>query len=541
VKATHTSQFLLVAILLFGFLLRVAYLTEDRFHADEALYSGWALRILDGDPFLLDVPVDKPPLYLFSLATSFGLFGGSELAARLPNLAASMVNTALVYALASRLYGSRAARWAMLFVTCSPYDVLFARTAFTDPMLVTFTLAALYAVVKRHWLWTGLWLGLAFATKQHAVILYPLVFAVGWVGNVGAGLKRRDVDWVKERNPTPTRRRVLSGTRSLLYSLLGFAVPFALVTWWDAQRWAIRPGYWQQSTLSYGGLVWATAAEWGERLVEWLGWARYLFGSPVLCVAFALGLAFLLVWNWRNQPQDRRTRIDTLLAAYMVAYIVLHTVAGFSVWDRYLLPLAPLAALLGGRMAVHLFPALQARTPAAHTPRGWIEAQDPTSISTDRGYLARTLRLVSSYGARTRLLRPLPSILLCLLLLFSGVKAALNGYPIGGDHWAYQGLDEIVAYLKANAPSDAVLYHHWLRWHYTYYLYGTSFDLRYWESGEHMLREALRTPERTQYVVLPTWRTKDPSAKGLSLVPLLSTQRRDGSVSLVLYQVSVDP
>ncbi len=138
--APFSTLLALTAILAVAFALRVVHLTADRFHADEALYAGWALRILDGDPFLLAVPVDKPPLYLHALAASMRLFGRSEIAARLPNLAASLLGIALVYHLGRRLYGGKTALWAALFVALSPYDILFARTAFTDPMLVLWVL-----------------------------------------------------------------------------------------------------------------------------------------------------------------------------------------------------------------------------------------------------------------------------------------------------------------------------------------------------------------------------------------------------------------
>ena len=82
-----------------------------------------------------------------------------------------------------------------------------------------------------------------------------------------------------------------------------------------------------------------------------------------------------------------------------------------------------------------------------------------------------------------------------------------------------------------------MLYHHWLRWHYTYYLHGTDFELRWWESGEHLQREVLRTPERTQYIVLPDWRTIEPDAPALEFVPVYETRRRDGSVSLRVFLV----
>jgi hypothetical protein len=124
-----------------------------------------------------------------------------------------------------------------------------------------------------------------------------------------------------------------------------------------------------------------------------------------------------------------------------------------------------------------------------------------------------------------------------ILLFLSTWRATQNGYPIGGEHWAYHGLDQVAIYLLENAPADAVLYHHWLRWHYTYYLYDTDLELRWWASGEHLQDDVLRSPERAQYIVLPDWRTLDPDAEGLAFQPVYETRRRDGSVSLTLYRV----
>ena len=499
----HTRTLaLLTAILLLGFALRVAYLTADRFHADEALYAGWALLIRDRDPLLLSVPVDKPPLYLYTLAGSLIAFGRSEVAARLPSLAASTVGIALVYRLGRRLYGRSVGLWAALFLALSPFDVLFARTAFTDSMLVMWTLAALCAAAAGRWLATGLLLGLAYARKQHAALLIPLVIAVGWT-----------------QNPAPERYR--RGARGLLAGALGFTLPFGLVTLWDAPRWAARPGYWQQSAMSYGGLVWAPVAEWGERLVEWLGWARYLTGSPVSGIMLVAGCVALLVYGWRRHPGTRQTWLDTVLIAYGVGYLAVHAVLEFSIWDRYLLPLAPLVGLLLGRIVVW-------------TSESTRHGADQSRRSTPPKIPPPIHRALPGWTVRPGMV---PLFLFLSLSLLSGWKAARNGYPIGGEHWAYQGLDRVAAYLRENAPPDAVLYHHWLRWHYTYYLYESPFELRWWQSGEHLQREAMRSPERAQYIVLPDWRTLEPQAEGIRLRPVYETRRRDGSVSLRVYRV----
>ena len=43
------------------------------------------------------MPVDKPPLLIYLSALSFYVFGQSELAARVPNLIASVVSVVLVW------------------------------------------------------------------------------------------------------------------------------------------------------------------------------------------------------------------------------------------------------------------------------------------------------------------------------------------------------------------------------------------------------------------------------------------------------------
>ena len=553
-KGTHWA--LLVLLLLGAFTLRVHYLAHDRFHADEALYAGWALRILDDDPLLLDEPVDKPPLYLYLLAASMRLFGTGEVAARWPNLAASMLNVAFLYRLARQLHDRKTGHWAAFFLACSPYAVLFARTAFTDPLLVTWTLAALNIIAaggqsppplgRRYpsgWeVGWGLCAGLAFATKQHALLLLPLILGLAWAVRPAGSF------------------RLWPLLRGILLALPGFAIPYALVTWWDAQRWAIRPGFWQQSAQSYGGLRWAPTDEWGSRLLDWASWARYLVGSPLLYVLLGLGSAMLLVRGWwrgrerqarmpalqdrrerlagapasQDRLQDQGARLDRLWIGYGAAFLTAHTVLGFSIWDRYLLPLAPLASLLLARIVVEGQRWLRAREQAAGKP---VPATLVASgAAKGEGLLAGRLSWTRSWP---RYATTAWVIVLCAAALFSGTRAARNFYPVGGEHWAYQGLEEIVAYLKAHAPPDAVLYHHWLRWHYTYYLHDTEIELRYWQSGEHLLREAARAPERAQYIVLPDWYSFGLEVEGVVLESLHEAHREDGSISLRLYRVWV--
>src|SRR5512143_1096579 len=91
---------ILLLICAVAFALRLGPLFDNRFHPDEALFSTWALKIARGENLLLTgVPVDKPPLLIYLTALSYFIFGQSELAARVPNLIASVVSVALVWRL----------------------------------------------------------------------------------------------------------------------------------------------------------------------------------------------------------------------------------------------------------------------------------------------------------------------------------------------------------------------------------------------------------------------------------------------------------
>jgi hypothetical protein len=263
--------------------------------------------------------------------------------------------------------------------------------------------------------------------------------------------------------------------------------------------------------MSYGGLAWAPIAEWGERLMEWLSWARYLTGSPVLNVLLLSGIAGLLLYGWRRHRGAQETALDWTLVIYGLGYLLFHAVFRFSVWDRYLLPLVPVMALLGARVVT-------------------------------QG--ERQLTHIARQGGRSRWfwrgVRSACVLIVVLAAAIAGSRGALNGYPVGGEHWAYQGLDEVAAYLEQNASENAVLYHHWLRWHFTYYLHDADLELRWWESGEHLRREALRTPGREQYIVLPDWRTVEPEVPGIHLRPVYAARRQDGSVSLQLCRIELE-
>lgn len=469
----------LLAILLLALALRLAPWGHNRFLEDEALYGYWGLQIATGaDPMLNAEPVDKPPLYPYLLALSFQLLGQNETAARLPGLWASMTGIALVYALGKRLYADR---WvgllAALLLALSPFDILFASTAFTDPLLTMWVLAALLAAARGRPDLAGLLSGLAMATKQQGLFFLPLVVFVG----ARPGAKPRRSAWLR--------------------FALGLALIMATALGWDLAR-TQRPGFWQQSLVSYGGLGLARPQTLGERAGGWLRLVGLFWASPWFNVSLAGALLLRLAGPWR--PGRPLSQVDWALLIFAIGFLALHWLVDFQVWDRYLLPLVPLVAILAGCALVTPGRAIQVRRQRAY---------------------AVTLPL-----------------LLAALLVGPAGRAVRSELPVGGDHGAYDGIDQLAAYLRAEAPPGAVLYHHWLGYHYRFYLYGAPLRLHWYPDPEDLAHDATVYRREPRYIAFPSFQDSAPmqaalTAARIDLVPVLTTHRRDGTASFRLYRL----
>ena len=292
----------LAAILLLALVLRLAPWGYNRFLEDEALYSYWGLQIASGaDPMLDEEPVDKPPLHPYTLALSFllsaplgdtgaGIGPGHEGAARLPSLLASMAAIVLIYALAVQLYGdARTGLLAALLLALSPFDILFASTAFTDPLMVALVLGALVAVADDRPGLAGLLAGLAAATKQQGLFFLPLVVVIG----VLVPHSSRAEEAGNDRKGTPVLRWIRQAwSQRWLRFGLAFVLVIVIVVWWDLSRLQ-RPGFLEQGSISYGGLGPAEAGTLSQRGAEWLSLVGSFWVSPWFN---ALLVAALTAW-----------------------------------------------------------------------------------------------------------------------------------------------------------------------------------------------------------------------------------------------------
>jgi 4-amino-4-deoxy-L-arabinose transferase-like glycosyltransferase len=496
----------LIALLALGTLARVSPLVANRFHPDEALYSDWALRIAGWQDVMLNgVPVDKPPLFIYVLAVTFNLLGPTEAAARLPSLLASVASIALAYGLGRRLYGTASGLIAAALMAASPYNILFSATALTDPLLVALALGSCWAASAGRPGWGGALLGLAAATKQQALFFLPLVVAL-------AAINRPAIAFTAEHAEKKLKNSALSAAFAVNFSLVwklaaGFLAAFAPAVLWDLLR-TQRPGFLQQSVLSYGGLI-LDAATLGERLTGWLGLLRYASAAPLLDALFVVGVPLLLLYDLLARRRQKEAALDCTLAGFAVFFLLAHSILSFQVWDRYLLGLIPILALLLSRALLWPYDA-------------WRR-------------LRRSAWSAPAYGCAV-------ALLLATTLAAPLRDAAASRFPIGGDHGAYSGIDAVAAYLRGNVPGGAILYHQALGYHFRFYLRGFPYLLRWYRTEEELAADARKNAGFPRYVVFPAWRSATEThlalqEAGLALQPVYRVYRDDGSLSFTIYRV----
>ncbi|MFN2138119.1 MAG: ArnT family glycosyltransferase [Candidatus Promineifilaceae bacterium] len=474
----RSGRVLLLLLILLAAALRFPALFSNHFHADEALFAAWARLIaIWRDPLLLAQNVDKPPLLFYLQALAYPLFGPVEWAARLPNLAASLLTIPLTAVLAWRFYHHTfTSLMAALIVVSSPLAIQFSATAFTDPLLTAWLMAALlWLALPARPLWAGLFFGLAVLTKYQAWIFLPLALALAWL-----------YDWQKWQ----WRR-----------ALLGFVPPLALFLLWQFLR-SGRLDLWGEQLTNFGGLRLTWSFELLPRLASWSTLWSLSLGSALLPVLFLVA-TLALWWQSRGDP-DRHSLVDRLLILFVLSYFGLHWLLAVPVWDRYLLPLLPLVALVIARGAALLMERLP----------------------------------VSGRWAL------LPAALLLILMLLVQAPTALEaraaGLPLGGSPDADQGAWQVAEYLD-QAPYGTVLYDHWYSWHWRYSFIDKGVYISWFPHPQALIKDLAvfgRDPGE-RFLVLPAGDQARPvlravAGAGFSATPVLHTTASPG---MILYRL----
>lgn len=513
--STDTPSFSLFAqrttltLTLIGFALRLPLLNRFPFREDEAVYAYWALHAWREDPLFLTVWPDKPPLFIWLLSGTSQIFGTSAAAARWINIALSTLTIPVVAVCARKLNPSHnlAPLIAATTIALNPFAISFSATAFTDPMLVFCgTMAICMALCARSF-WAGFWLAAAIMTKQQGLFYAPLI--VGILLGVGSRT------W-----------------KSAINFLFGTLIIIAPILYWDSLRWAVAPSPWDLSVRNYSALAVLPPSQWFERASAWGDLLWYLTGSwwawGVLAIAGVWGgwqRFYPLLTSpkrgeeltqgariWGEYRSDRSPRNGSLpnlgrarkglfyhqpqqisillIILWAAAFITLHMITTIQPWDRYLLPLAPTMALLVGCVLAKLVDF----TFSARTKNG-----------SERGQALGPIR--------ERVTAIILTTAWLALLFAPAARAAMGGYPIGGDHGAYAGLDDAIAWINTEIGQEkderAILYHRALGWHYRFYLYNPirtgKVELRWFPHAVYLADNAAKISHRRRFVIEPAW------------------------------------
>jgi hypothetical protein len=501
---SRKTRWLLVAVTLLAFWLRLPGLFANSFQGDEALFATWARLIaVWRDPLLQTQLVDKPPLLFYLQALFYPLQGPVEWAARLPNWIASILLIPLTAQWVWRWYGndgrprtedrgrspsfvsrppSLLASQTILvaiLLTLSPFAIQFSPTAFLDPLLL-FWLVGSLALIDRPG-WSGILFGLALLTKHQAWLFLPLLLVGGWWRWAALAAARRlaNGDRLAVNGQASKQRRINPANRlvqppSPVYRAL-FCSPM-IYHWAGLARWLagmlpllatlllwewLRTGsltLWQAQASNFGGtrLIWSW--ELWPRLLAWAELGQMVWAGGWLGALFLLltGSGMIWLWVYGRLP-------DRLLILFSLAYLALHWLLAIPVWDRYLLLLVPILALL----------------------------------------LARCLNgtLFSFRGKMGQIVLPV----FVILLLLPGAWSGRDGrFPVGGQVGADQGIATAAVYLE-DAPYGTVLYDHGHSWQWRYHLFDKRVHLS-WTPYPAQLTEELRVfggDGHARYLSLP--------------------------------------
>ncbi|MCS6871974.1 MAG: glycosyltransferase family 39 protein [Anaerolineae bacterium] len=458
VDAAALSLHQLSLLLLLAAALRFAVLTHDvRFHPDEALYATYARRMSRyGDLLLSDAPLDKPPLGMFVNALSFSALGESEFTARLPAVFFSLTNVAVCYALARRLISQRVALIVAAIIALSPFDLAFSGSAFHDPLLTLCCTLCALMLGRAQALWAGVFAACAIATKQSALHFLPIYLLIG-----AAGLQR--LTW----------RTIVTFSAPIL------AVSLALAAWSAAR--AAPVDFWTLGILNPGALRLIRSDEVLPRLARWLS----LYGESVGFVPLLLISAY---GTWQAFQAPTRASVVALIAACgLLATLLAYWLVAFPIYDRYLLPLVPLTALLIG------------------------------------------------YGMATWRSRMATFAVLILIVPFT-LRTVRNEHSIGIQSELYRGVDQLAAYIN-RLDGAPIVYDHWLSWELRYYL-GDSprAQLVWYPSAEWLSRDVCNLPTPSYFAAPESaaWRwLAILNAAGARLEPIARTP-------LVLYRITCE-
>ncbi|MCC7163445.1 MAG: glycosyltransferase family 39 protein [Anaerolineae bacterium] len=264
----------------------------------------------------------------------------------------------LTYTLGRRVYGARVGLIAAALLAVTVLNIQLAHFYAVDTPLTFFTIGTLYfaflmaqqnelgqadgseqsrdarKILGSYKLWTGVFLGLALATKVTAFpLIVPVLYACYRADDAPpwrwsrAGIR---AVWGRVR---PSFLRVVG------VALVVFVVtqPYALIDWYNFGRDVVREALVARGWLDYPYTrQYAGSVPFAYQVTQGAIWGM---GLPLGIFAWGGGLLFLTQW-WKT-----RERRDTFLLLFAMSYLITLSFQ-YTKYLRYLMPLLPVLYIL---------------------------------------------------------------------------------------------------------------------------------------------------------------------------------------------------
>ena len=336
------DNYIILLILLLACLFRLGSYNIVPLFSDTANYARISAEISKGDYWLTGPNAsDKPPVFFYVQAAFFALFGVHESVAVLPSFLAGLIGVVFVYAIGKQVHGEVAGRWAAFMMAISPTAVEMSGVGLVDGLLVTTILWSFWLLLKQHFFWGGVAIGLAFGVKQTTLAFGPLYLY--WI-----------IICAIYRDPDPIR----SLWYALKNSVFGFSIVFFPVVYWSIflaeQRLKIfmdiiwRLGIVEKVPAGYGefqGSIEWRISELSERFSQMIG-VSWHFLAPAFALGFALSVGRVLHSKMNGRTPRLYDWLNLGVVGFAIFYLYvyvfhLHKLGGIA----YLYPVFPLMML----------------------------------------------------------------------------------------------------------------------------------------------------------------------------------------------------
>lgn len=324
----------LSCLILFGLVLFLWYTwaiplidpDEPRYAAtanDMVRNNHWIVPHFNGAP-----RINKPPLFYWTIAIVYKIFGTNEFTARLPSALAAIGTVLIVYLWGKRLEDSKNGFWSGMMLMASPLFFFISRLCITDMLLTFFVCASLYfffieyteahgSNLRRLFLYVLL--GMVFLVKGPVGILLFILITMGFLL------------WVRD----------LQNIRRLWY-LPGFLVFLGIICSWGIPFWL---------SLGTKQIVALLSQEMSGRFVS--GYAHpkpFYYYIPVFFMGFFPWSMFLFIPFIHILKQTQGMSGEEKRSAYFFLSWFILTLTFFSLSHSklmtYILPVSPSVVLL---------------------------------------------------------------------------------------------------------------------------------------------------------------------------------------------------